>query len=76
MRKKRKGSETDASKDLCNVVLPLDYGSVGTSILKSHYSLEDCCRLKKRCKEDASGETPGSFKSRLAGIATAPPCGT
>ncbi|KAK2391506.1 serine/threonine-protein kinase PEPKR2 [Trifolium repens] len=77
MRKKRKGSETDASTDLCDVVLPLDHdhGSVASSILKSHYSLEDYCRLKKRCKEDAS-EPAGSFKSRLAGIATAPPCGT
>ncbi|KAK2414817.1 serine/threonine-protein kinase PEPKR2 [Trifolium repens] len=77
MRKKRKGSETDdTSTDLGDVVLPLDHvGSVGSSILKSHYSLEDYCRLKKRCKEDAS-EPASSFKSRLAGIATAPPCGT
>ncbi|XP_045823736.1 serine/threonine-protein kinase PEPKR2 [Trifolium pratense] len=76
MRKKRKGSETDASTDLGGVVLPLDHGSVASSILKSHYSLEDCCRLKKRCKEDDASESRGSFKSRLAGIATAPPCGT
>ncbi|CAI8599114.1 unnamed protein product [Vicia faba] len=78
MRKKRKGSETDAHTNLGDVVLPLDRGSgsVDSSNLKSHYSLEDCCRLKKRCKEDAGTETAGSFKSRLAGIATAPPFGT
>lgn len=79
MRKKRKGSETDASTDLGVVNLDLDHaGSVGSSNLKSHYSLEDCCRLKKRCKEDADThiEFEGSFKSRLAGIATAPPFGT
>lgn len=79
MRKKRKGSETDASTDLGVVNLDLDHaGSVGSSNLKSHYSLEDCCRLKKRCKEDADIhiEFEGSFKSRLAGIATAPPFGT
>ncbi|CAL5204564.1 unnamed protein product [Lathyrus oleraceus] len=78
MRKKRKGSETDASRNLGDVILPLDRGSgsVESSNLKSHYSLEDCCRLKKRCKEDAGTEPAGSFKSRLAGIATAPPFGT
>ncbi|TYH18016.1 hypothetical protein ES288_A05G235900v1 [Gossypium darwinii] len=44
MRKKRKGSETDASSE-------------------------------KRCKEDVDTPPVGSCKSRLAGIATAPPCG-
>ncbi|KAK9930341.1 hypothetical protein M0R45_027380 [Rubus argutus] len=39
--------------------------------------LEDYSRLKKRCKEDDVGDkSVGSYKSRLAGIATAPPCGT
>ncbi|KAH9756379.1 serine/threonine-protein kinase PEPKR2 [Citrus sinensis] len=70
MRKKRKGSETDATED------ELKQGHDSrTSIIRSHYSLEDYSRLKKRCKEDASTQPIGSFKSRLAGIATAPPCG-
>lgn len=80
MRKKRKGTGTDdASNDLPAVILPLNHGSASASSnLKSHYSLEDCSRLKKRCKEDADTEPEpaGSYKSRLAGIATAPPCGT
>lgn len=73
MKKKRKGSDFLCShqKDI------LDSGSL-VSNRKSHYSLEDYARLKKRCKEDVVGvETVGSCKSRLAGIAaTAPPCGT
>lgn len=78
MRKKRKGSEADASSDLPDI-LPSSHGSTSTSNssnLKCHYSLEDCLRLKKRCKEDADTEPAASYKSRLAGIATAPPCGT
>ncbi|MED6207108.1 hypothetical protein PIB30_032824 [Stylosanthes scabra] len=74
MRKKRKGSEADASvppKD----VLPSKLESASSN-LKCHYSLEDCFRLKKRCKEDADNEPASSYKRRLAGIATAPPCGT
>ena len=73
MRKKRKGSEADAS-DLPDI-LPSNHDSVSSN-LKCHYSLEDCLRLKKRCKEDADTEPAASYKSRLAGIATAPPCGT
>lgn len=77
MRKKRKGSEllcsnqTDALESTCNL------GSVRSN-LRSHYSLEDYARLKKRCKEDVGGdETVGSCRVRLAGIAaTAPPCAT
>ncbi|CAI9266441.1 unnamed protein product [Lactuca saligna] len=51
------------------------------SNLKCHYSLEDYVRLKKRCcKEDVicgGGDSNGSCKNRLAGIAaTAPPCAT
>ncbi|XP_014502385.1 serine/threonine-protein kinase PEPKR2 [Vigna radiata var. radiata] len=76
MRKKRKGSEADASADL-PVILSPNLGSASSN-LKSHYSLEDCSRLKKRCckEEDAATEPAASFKRRLAGIATAPPCGT
>ncbi|KAL1344672.1 hypothetical protein HN51_018539 [Arachis hypogaea] len=74
MRKKRKGSEADAS-DLPDDVLPLEHESASSN-LKCHYSLEDCFRLKKRCKEDADTEPASSYKRRLAGIATAPPCGT
>ncbi|KAL9312702.1 hypothetical protein ACSQ67_018154 [Phaseolus vulgaris] len=76
MRKKRKGSETDASADL-DVILSPNLGSASSN-LKAHYSLEDCSRLKKRCckEEDAATEPAASFKRRLAGIATAPPCGT
>ena len=74
MRKKRKGSETDASTNLPEV-LSSNHGAPSSN-LKCHYSLEDCSRLKKRCKEDADTEPVASIKSRLAGIATAPPCGT
>ncbi|CAN0888511.1 Serine/threonine-protein kinase PEPKR2 [Linum grandiflorum] len=61
MRKKRKGGESDD--------------------LTSYYSLEDYDRINKRCKEveddgnAAEGKEPpiNSLKSRLAGVATAPP---
>lgn len=74
MRKKRKGSEADASAELPEVAAPThDWQS---SNLRCHYSLEDYSRLKKRCKEHAVAEPINSCKSRLVGIATAPPCGT
>uniref|UniRef100_A0A2P2LWZ4 Uncharacterized protein MANES_02G147900 n=1 Tax=Rhizophora mucronata TaxID=61149 RepID=A0A2P2LWZ4_RHIMU len=73
MRKKRKGSETDAFENLGDE-LTLNQ-EAKSSILASHFSLEDYIRLNKRCKEDVGNETIGSCKNRLAGIATAPPCG-
>lgn len=73
MRKKRKGSETEACENLQNEVTRSH--DKKSSNLRSHYSLEDYNRLKKRCKEDAGDEHVSSCKSRLAGIATAPPCG-
>ncbi|KAF7829976.1 serine/threonine-protein kinase PEPKR2 [Senna tora] len=48
MRKKRKGSETDASSNVPEI------------LSSNHYSLEDCSRLKKRCKEDADAEPVAS----------------
>lgn len=72
MRKKRKGSETDASSP---ATLTPTHDSP-PSYFTSHYSLEDYTRLNKRCKEDADTESVISCKNRLAGIATAPPCGT
>lgn len=75
MRKKRKGSETDASKNVQNEDELGQTCDSRSSNIRSHYSLEDYSRLKKKCKEDASTQPTGSFKSRLAGIATAPPCG-
>lgn len=74
MRKKRKGSETDESSNL-PATLSSTHDSP-SSHLTSHYSLEDYTRLNKRCKEEANTEPALSCKSRLAGIATAPPCGT
>ncbi|KAF8023359.1 hypothetical protein BT93_F0764 [Corymbia citriodora subsp. variegata] len=74
MRKKRKGSEADASTQLLE--LSRSTQDLQSSNLRSHYSLEDYTRLKKRCKEDAGAEPVASCKSRLAGIATAPPCGS
>ncbi|MBA0866539.1 hypothetical protein Goshw_022038 [Gossypium schwendimanii] len=69
MRKKRKGSETDASPEVTNkFASACDY-------IRSHFSLEDFSRIKKRCKEDVDTPPVGSCKSRLAGIATGPPCG-
>ncbi|XP_050212702.1 serine/threonine-protein kinase PEPKR2 [Mercurialis annua] len=74
MRKKRKGSETE---DVENNQFTPPRHDIRSPNLRSHYSLEDYNRLKKRCKEDEDGcnEPVNSFKSRLAGIATAPPCG-
>ncbi|MBA0745943.1 hypothetical protein Gogos_008500 [Gossypium gossypioides] len=69
MRKKRKESETDASPGVTNkFASACDY-------IRSHFSLEDFSRIKKRCKEDVDTPPVGSCKSRLAGIATGPPCG-
>ncbi|KAJ6773416.1 SERINE/THREONINE-PROTEIN KINASE PEPKR2 [Salix purpurea] len=73
MRKKRKGSEADTGENAQEEVVPTRDFKV--SNVRSHYSLEDYNRLKKRCKEDVGKEPVTSFKSRLAGIATAPPCG-
>ncbi|EOY15369.1 hypothetical protein QUC31_000508 [Theobroma cacao] len=73
MRKKRKGSETDVSTEVTNNFAS-SCGSRSSNI-RSHFSLEDYARLKKRCKEDVDAPPVGSCKSRLAGIATAPPCG-
>uniref|UniRef100_A0A2P2LX01 Uncharacterized protein MANES_02G147900 n=1 Tax=Rhizophora mucronata TaxID=61149 RepID=A0A2P2LX01_RHIMU len=74
MRKKRKGSQTDACEYLGDELTPNRVAE--STILMSHFSLEDYFRLNKRCKEDAGNETIGSCKNRLAGIATAPPCGS
>lgn len=73
MRKKRKGSETDACENIQDEITRSH--DAKSSNLRSHYSLEDYNRLKKRCKEDVGNEPVSSFNSRLAGIATAPPCG-
>ncbi|KAE8656261.1 Serine/threonine-protein kinase PEPKR2 [Hibiscus syriacus] len=73
MRKKRKGSETNAHPEVTeNFASAFDSRS---SNIRSHFSLEDYARIKKRCKEDVDAAPVGSCKSRLAGIATAPPCG-
>lgn len=74
MRKKRKGSETEQCPNLPDFLTPTNNSR--SSVLTSHYSLEDYTRLRKRCKEDCNDEHSVSYKSRLAGIATAPPCGT
>lgn len=76
MRKKRKGSELLYQNKEEEVLESTSRSSL--SKLRTHYSLEDYARLKKRCKEDVvDDEHVGSCKSRLVGIAaTAPPCGT
>ncbi|CAF2259070.1 hypothetical protein BRARA_H02644 [Brassica rapa] len=66
MRKKRKGSETECSEESSCAA------ASRTTNFRSHFSLEGYARLKKRCKEN---DSVGSFKRRLAGVATAPPCG-
>ncbi|CAD5312537.1 putative serine/threonine-protein kinase PEPKR2 CAMK-CDPK family [Arabidopsis thaliana] len=73
MRKKRKGSETEGWENL-----PDDLScstASRSSNFRSHFSLEGYARLKKRCKETEAVESVGSFKRRIAGVATAPPCG-
>ncbi|XVF64854.1 hypothetical protein PTKIN_Ptkin09bG0199900 [Pterospermum kingtungense] len=72
MTKKRKGSETDVSPEVTENFAPTS-GSRSSNI-RSHYSLEDYERIGKRCKEDVHVPPIGSCKSRLADIATAPPC--
>ncbi|KAJ7958951.1 Serine/threonine-protein kinase PEPKR2 [Quillaja saponaria] len=74
MKKKRKGTEIDACSNVPEFLTSTNNSP--SSNLKSHYSLEDYARLQKRYKEDADAEPAVSCKSRLAGIATAPPCGT
>ncbi|KAL6184655.1 hypothetical protein ACLB2K_046055 [Fragaria x ananassa] len=70
MRKKRKGGVDDPCPDPPEAL-------TSKSCNSRSLPLEDYSRLKKRCKEDDAGnESVGSYKSRLAGIATAPPCGT
>ncbi|XAR48525.1 Non-specific serine/threonine protein kinase [Bertholletia excelsa] len=78
MRKKRKGSEILRPNQGDESLESTRNSRSSLSNLKSHYSLEDYARLKKRCKEDLGGNEPvGSCKSRLVGIAaTAPPFGT
>ncbi|CAI0463803.1 unnamed protein product [Linum tenue] len=76
MRRKRKGSESDACEDIQGrSTPPRDHDGTKASNLTSYYSLEDYNRINKRCKEGAGDEPVNSFKSRLAGVATAPPCG-
>ncbi|KAK3408964.1 hypothetical protein EUGRSUZ_J01092 [Eucalyptus grandis] len=74
MRQKRKGSEADASTQLPE--LSRSPHDLQSSNLRSHYSLDDYTRLKKRRKEDAGTEPVASCKSKLASITTAPPCGS
>ncbi|KAL7617401.1 serine/threonine-protein kinase PEPKR2 [Lactuca sativa] len=81
MRKKRKGSDLLWSDNRKEIVESTGDSESLISNLKCHYSLEDYVRLKKRCcKEDVicgGGDSNGSCKNRLAGIAaTAPPCAT
>ncbi|KAF8050457.1 hypothetical protein N665_1962s0002 [Sinapis alba] len=74
MRKKRKGSETEGSDNLQEGLSCATASR--SSNFRSHFSLEGYARLKKRCKENDTVEDSGcSFKRRLAGVATAPPCG-
>ncbi|XP_061349292.1 serine/threonine-protein kinase PEPKR2-like, partial [Gastrolobium bilobum] len=74
MRMKRKGSECDESSKLTDI-LRSNHGSPSSNF-ETHYSMEDCSRLKKRCRENTKIDSAGSYKSRVAGFATAPPCGT
>ncbi|KAL0697677.1 hypothetical protein Bca4012_053799 [Brassica carinata] len=76
MRKKRKGSETESSEKLTEELSCA--AASRSSNFRSHFSLEGYARLKKRCKESDTvdeEDSVGSFKRRLAGVATAPPCG-
>ncbi|GLU01815.1 hypothetical protein SLE2022_190990 [Rubroshorea leprosula] len=73
MWKKRKWSKADASLEVSTNFAASHESRL--SNLRSHYSLEDYARIKKRCKEDVITQPIGSCKSRLASIVTAPPCG-
>ncbi|GAB4861320.1 hypothetical protein Ancab_036481 [Ancistrocladus abbreviatus] len=75
-KKKRKGG---GNGDDCEVQFPRLENSV-ESIKKPHFSLEDCLRLKKKCKENVNVEelTDGLCcidRNSILGVATTPPCG-
>ncbi|KAI4388710.1 hypothetical protein MLD38_001015 [Melastoma candidum] len=74
MRRKRKGSDEDACVHLPEITESTH--DLQSSNFRSHFSLEDYTRFRKRCKDGSAAGLVASFKSRLAGIATAPPCGT
>lgn len=83
LRKKRKGSEVlefsddDDQSDVLNCSRRKTRSDIG-----SHLSLEEgCTRLRKKCKErlvaEGGGDAGnGTFKSRVPGVVTAPPCGS
>ncbi|KAL2892875.1 Serine/threonine-protein kinase PEPKR2 [Bienertia sinuspersici] len=77
-KKKRKGSGTDDDyENLGKTPIPLQLiGDDRGSMIKSHLSLEDYSRLKKKCKEDVGsivfdGSSCGT--SRIVGVSTVPP---
>ncbi|XP_074263601.1 serine/threonine-protein kinase PEPKR2-like [Silene latifolia] len=78
-KKKRKGSGTnDDYKNLTKTPINLKFDDKG-SIIRSHLSLEDCVRLKKKCKEDVGSVNfdgnSSCATSRIVGVTTVPPCG-
>ncbi|OVA15263.1 Protein kinase domain [Macleaya cordata] len=76
LRKKRKGIEPHGSFNLPEISTLTRKSPSSLLIVGSHFSLEDCSRHKKKYKEHAEAKAVGSFKSRLTGIATAPPSGS
>ncbi|XP_052205750.1 serine/threonine-protein kinase PEPKR2-like isoform X1 [Diospyros lotus] len=64
--KKRKGA--DILPSCRETTMPL-------TVIWSYFSLEDCSRQKKKCKEETVFESVGSHKLVVNGVVTAPPCG-
>ncbi|KAK9743418.1 hypothetical protein RND81_03G237700 [Saponaria officinalis] len=79
-KKKRKGSGRDDNRKNLkkNPFVNLKFDEKG-SIIRSHFSLEDCVRLNKKCKEDVGSNdlsgTSSCATSRIVGVTTVPPCG-
>ncbi|XP_057515685.1 serine/threonine-protein kinase PEPKR2-like [Amaranthus tricolor] len=67
LSKKRKGVE---------VLLNGGKYSSSIAIYRSHVSLEDYSRLRKRGKEDVATDGVRLSESRVSGVVTAPPCGS
>ncbi|KAL2936785.1 Serine/threonine-protein kinase PEPKR2 [Bienertia sinuspersici] len=64
--KKRKGVEVLLNGGSC---------SSSIAIYRSHVSLEDYSRLRKRGREDVARNGVRLTESRVSGVVTAPPCG-
>ncbi|KAL8162377.1 hypothetical protein V2J09_013866 [Rumex salicifolius] len=71
--KKRKGSGINDSRDRSSDEI-LQLRSEPGSVLRAHFSLENCNRLKKKFREDVRDENHPESNIRVVGVTTVPPC--